>query len=107
VYPALATGLAHWIVMAHSLVEPPEGGLLEVTPKADTDGVPFIPHQGKVGSHEEFRKTVKVFVTFVDARYLSKRGIEASRPRSPPSRPASGLYGADRDRTGGSLHGDA
>jgi hypothetical protein len=44
------------------LVEPPEGGLFEVTPEADTDGVPFIRHLGDTASHEEFRKIVKVFV---------------------------------------------
>jgi hypothetical protein len=48
--------------MAHSLVEPPGGGLLEVTPEADTDGVPFLRHDGDAASHEEFRRAVKVFV---------------------------------------------
>jgi hypothetical protein len=57
-----AAGLPHWIVMAHSLVEPPGGGLLEVTPEADTDGVPFLRHDGDAASHEEFRRAVKVFV---------------------------------------------
>lgn len=56
------TGEPHWIVMAHSLVEPPEGGLLEVTPEADTGGVPFVRHNGDVALHEEFRKAVKIFV---------------------------------------------
>lgn len=56
------TGLPHWIVMAHSLIEPPGGGLLEVTPAADTDRVPFIRHLGDELQHEEFRKAVKVFV---------------------------------------------
>ncbi|WP_128925763.1 hypothetical protein [Bradyrhizobium guangxiense] len=56
------TGLSHWIVMAHSLVEPPEGGLLEVTPDAGTEDVPFIHHRDDLSLHEEFRKVVKVFV---------------------------------------------
>ncbi|WP_210253747.1 hypothetical protein, partial [Bradyrhizobium sp. S69] len=56
------TGEPYWIVMAHSLVEPPEGGLLEVTPEAATDGVPFIRHDGDAALHEEFRKSVKIFV---------------------------------------------
>lgn len=56
------TGEAHWIVMAHSLIEPSEGGLVEVTPQAGTEGVPFMRHEGDADSQLEFREAVKVFV---------------------------------------------
>jgi hypothetical protein len=37
------TGEPHWIVMAHSLIEPPEGGLIEVTPDAEYGGSSVHP----------------------------------------------------------------
>jgi hypothetical protein len=56
------TGENYWIVIPHSLVEDPQGNLIEVTPGADTEGVPFVRHCGELARHERLRQLVQIFV---------------------------------------------
>jgi hypothetical protein len=56
------TGVPHWTVIAHSLVQVANGALHEVTPEAGTEGVPFVRHRGSEEQLQRFREAVNVII---------------------------------------------